>query len=131
MSSEFQHGAIFSNKSARGLPSHPWVIISDPEQDEDNVLIVNLTDADAHFDDSCILTPDDDRQNVKKRSCIAYHFAKVTSIALLNRVDGQGGIFNKGQLSEGVMQKILNGAYESDELHGKHRDLLRRQRLID
>lgn len=38
-----QPGYAFLNKAGRGTPSHLWVIISDPEQDPDNVMIVNLT----------------------------------------------------------------------------------------
>ena len=49
------HGDCFFNKALPGVPSHPWVIISDSAQNPTDVVIVNLTDADKYFDQTCIL----------------------------------------------------------------------------
>lgn len=42
-----QAGDCFYNKASRDTPSHPWIIISDTEEDPNNVVIVNFTDADS------------------------------------------------------------------------------------
>ena len=131
MSDGFRFGDTFFNQEARGIPSHPWVILSNPDLDADNVLIVNLTDAGSHWDDSCILTPDDAPDIVTKRSCIAYRFANVTSVSRLRQAESNSLLFKRSHFDEQVMQKIVDGAYTSDELIGKHRELLRQQQIID
>ncbi len=41
-------------------PRHIWVVLSDPLQTDDQILLVNMTTlADDCIDDSCILTPAD------------------------------------------------------------------------
>lgn len=91
MSPAFQQRTFFFNAaSLNGPPSHPWVILSDPVQDPDNVLIVNLTDAENHHDVSCILDCGDHPGIITKRSCIAYDSAKVTSIEFLEKAHSSG-----------------------------------------
>ena len=123
-------GDCFVNSSARGLPSHLWIVLSDPGCDSDNVLIVNVTDADNHHDHSCILD-ENDHDWITKKSCVAYQFAKVTSIATLEQAQNLGLLHPKIPLRLDVQDRILTGAYLSDELKGAHRELLRSQSLID
>jgi hypothetical protein len=130
MSSDFDHGAIFRNVPGKNTPRHPWIVVSDPDMDPDNVLIVNLTDADKYHDDSCVLTPSDN-SNIDKPSCVAYQYAKVTTLDKLNEADSRNLIEHKSWLDEKSMEKILDGASKSNELKGAHRKLLRDQRLID
>jgi hypothetical protein len=47
---------------------HVWVIISDPEQDSDQVLIVPLTEYHPKKDTACILGPGD-HPFIHKRTC--------------------------------------------------------------
>ena len=94
------------------------------------MLIVNLTDADSHHDQSCILKPCDQPGVVRKRSCVAYQFAKLTTIADLKKLEQLGLIFRKGVVSRSTLDKIIAGAQETDELKGAHRELLRQQSLI-
>lgn len=61
----------FYNKSAPGVPSHPWVIVSDPIADPDNVLIVNLTDVQNIEDLSCVLDSADAPGFLTKQSAVA------------------------------------------------------------
>jgi predicted class III extradiol MEMO1 family dioxygenase len=129
MSYEFAYGSVFRNKETRGARRHPWVIVSDPEMDAENVLVVNLTDMNHHHDHSCILREEDNPENIEKPSCVAYQFANVTSIARL--VNIEKSLDRKAYLDEACMEKILAGAADSDELKNSHRELLRRQRLID
>jgi hypothetical protein len=105
-------------------------VISDPSVDGKNVLIVNVTDATKHHDDSCILTSGD-HEWLTKDSCVAYQFAKVTSIAELQRAQTLGLLHPKRPVSHELLERILMGAYVSDELKGAHRELLRSQSLID
>ncbi len=125
-----EHGDCFFNKAVRGLRSHPWVIISDPAKDAANVLIVNLTDADKHHDQSCRLDVADHPAVIAKPSIVAYQWANLTSVAKLREAEAAGGLFMKERFSAATMRKILDGAQETDELKGAHRIVLRRQGLI-
>ena len=123
-------GDCFVNKSTARLPSHLWIVISDPNCDAENVLIVNVTDIKNHYDHSCILTMPD-HSWLAKDSCVAYQWAKNTSLAELNMAQSLGLISMKEPLAADVLQRILTGAHISDELRGAHRELLRSQSLID
>ena len=123
-------GDCFVNKPGRNTPSHLWIVLSDPNADPDNVLIVNLTDADKHHDDSCIMT-NADHAWLDKESVVAYQWSKITSVVDLANIDGRGLLDHKHPLSSGALQRVLDGAYASDELTGARRELLRRQGLID
>jgi hypothetical protein len=124
-----QAGDCFYNKAVRGVPSHPWTIISDPEQDPDNVLIVNLTDADTHHDTSCVLTPSEVPW-LAKPSCIAYQFAKLTSVVMLEKANTEGLLFGHQTLSIEVLALIREGAAASEELRKtEYLELLRKQGL--
>ena len=120
----------FFNKAGKDTPSHPWIIISNPEINPDDVLIVNLTDAENHSDRSCVLQISDHPHVFTKPSCVAYCWAKVTSVAALKHLESKGLIFPKAPVCPATLAKILAGAEETDELKNAHRELLRDQSLI-
>lgn len=123
-------GDCFFNKSTPRLPSHPWVIVSYPSDDPENVLIVNLTDANSHHDRSCLLGPDDHPGVFTKPSCVNYRDAQLTSIADLNKALSMGLLFPKPSLPTKTLDKIIDGAVETEELINAHRKLLRDQGII-
>ena len=125
-----EHGDCFFNKEVRGVPSHPWIIISDPTVDANDVLIVNLTDAKNYHDQSCYLGPSDHPSVITKPSCVAYQWAKLTSVAILEQAKAAGFLLMKAPISAATMRKILDGAQETDELKNAHRAVLRSQGLI-
>jgi len=125
-----QAGYAFLNASAQGLPVHLWVIISDPEQDAANVLIVNLTSWKPHHDQSCILR-EGDHPWIQHKSCVNYPDAKITSIGVLKELRDKGLITPKAPFSPAVLERIRAGAGESEELKNAHRMLLRQQELIE
>ena len=120
----------FFTKKTHAVPSHLWVVVSDPDVDGENVLIVNLTDANGHHDHSCVLDATDHPGVITKRSCVAYQFANLTSIEKLTDASNAGLLSHKAAFSEAAFQKILDGAQESDELKNAHRVILRQQFLI-
>lgn len=123
-------GDCFFNRAAPGLPSHPWIILSDPNDDPDNVLIVNVTDFENHHDHSCVLGPDDHPGVFTKQSCINYRDAKITSLALLVKATSDGLLYPKDAVPIETLDKVIEGAVETDELQNAQRSLLRRQQII-
>ena len=106
------------------------MIISDSEANPDDVLIVNLTDADKHDDQSCVLNESDHPGVFTKESCVAYRWAKITSVAQLEELESKILIHCKAPVPHATLAKILAGAEETDELINAHRELLREQSLI-
>lgn len=126
-----EHGSCFYNEAVKGVVrTHPWVILSDPSQNENDVLIVNFTDADNHYDHSCVVLQEEYPEALTKRSCIAYMYANVTSLKFLELADQKGYLRHKQPVPEEVMQKILEGAVQTDELDNGKKMLLRNQGLI-
>jgi len=122
-------GDCFYNKAVPGIPSHRWVIVSDPEQDQHNVLIVNFTDADDHHDTTCVFTPTDIPW-LTKRTCMAYQFAKLTSIQKLEEAEAKGLLFGHCEVSEEALALIREGVSTSEELKKTdYLELLRSQGL--
>ena len=112
------------------MPSHPWVILSDPNEDAENVLIVNLTDIENHHDHSCVLGAEDHPGVFNKASCINYRDAKITSVALLPKATADGLLYAKDPVPIETLDKIIDGAIETDELQNAQRELLRKQQII-
>jgi hypothetical protein len=125
-----KQGDCFFNKAAPGLRSHPWVIISEPETGPDNVVIVNLTDAEGWDDRSCVLDVEDHPGVFTKLSCIAYRKAIITSVDKLEEARNLGVIFMKPPVPDQTLRKIFDGVTEKGELPNAHRAILQRQLLI-
>lgn len=125
-----KQGDCFFNKATPGLRSHPWVILSEPETDPNNVVIVNLTDAVGWDDRSCVLDVEDHPAVFTKPSCIAYRNANITSVDRLEEAKSLGLIFMKPPIPDQTLRKILDGVTESGELPNAHRAILRMQFLI-
>jgi hypothetical protein len=124
------HGDCFFNKAAPGVPSHPWVIISDSAQNPTDVVIVNLTDADKYFDQTCILDVADFPGWITKRSAVAFQKANVTSIAALGQAEKAGLIFNKSHMPAAALNKIIAALPAADELKNNCKMLLIQQGFI-
>lgn len=122
-------GYAFLNAEARTLPVHLWVIISDPAQDPNDVLIVNLTSWRSDHDQTCILRVGD-HPWIQHDSCVNYPAAKVTSLGMLKMLLGKSLITPKDPFAPAVLERIREGAGESEELKNAHRVLLRQQELI-
>lgn len=116
------------NKKSRGTPSHPWIIISDTEEDPNNVVIVNFTDADSHHDLTCVLTHEDIPW-LNKRSCVAYQFSKLTTLYELEEAQGKGLLLNPQTVSNEILMRIRDGAVASEETKNACLVVLRAQGL--
>jgi hypothetical protein len=125
-----RQGDCFFNKPTATLPSHPWVIISEPETDPDNVVVVNLTDIAGWDDRSCVLEVSDHPGVFTKRSCIAYRLAIITSVVNLEELQSRGLIIMKPPVPDQTLRKILDGVTEKGELPNAHRAILQKQWLI-
>jgi len=121
-----QAGDCFYNKAVKGVPTHPWIVLSDPEVDAENVVLVNITDANNCDDDTCELTPDDWGW-IKKRSRVNYRDIKLSTLDSLKNAASAGLLFNHNTAPIEIPDRVRDGAVVSEETKNACLEVLRRQ----
>ena len=114
----------------RDLEEHLWIVVSDPRQDPDAVLVVNLTSWREDKDDSCLLGPGD-HPFVAHKSCISYRGGNLTTIATIEHALQAGVLQIHDPVSAEVLARIRAGAAISRFIPMRHAQLLADQGLID
>ena len=94
------------------VDSQLWSVISDPEIDQDNIVIVNMTSWRSDKDQACVLDVGD-HCYVKHRTCINYEDAKIQSAANLEALLSSGKIAPHVTCSEELLVRIRNSVNES------------------
>jgi hypothetical protein len=84
---------------------HLWVVVSDPEQDPDEVVIVSIAEAHPKKDTACILQPGEHPFRYKE-SCVAYDLANLTSTADLVRARDDGDLEPMEPMDPAVLDRI-------------------------
>ena len=82
---------------------HLWIIISDPELDPENVLIVNFTSLDARKEAVCTLCVGD-HPWIRHDTCVNYADAVVTSLTKLYAAKDAGAILLHNPVSDAVLR---------------------------
>lgn len=108
---------------------HLWVIISDPQQDPNSVVIVNLTSFDEEKDPSCVLEFGE-HSFVRKKTCIRYLSARVTNIPNLIEGEKRQIFWRKEDASKSLIAKLRKGAMQSRFTVNNIRKILRQQGLV-
>jgi len=108
---------------------HLWVIISDPEQDSDQVLIVSLTEYYPKKDTACILGPGD-HPFIHKRTCVAYDLANAPSLDDLVRARDNGDLIPNDPMRPDVLERIRKQSSFSTKMAPELWDILDRQGLV-
>jgi hypothetical protein len=108
---------------------HLWVIISDPEQDSDQVLIVSRTEFHPKKDTACILVPGD-HPFIHKRTCVAYDLANAPSLDDLIRASDNGDLIPNDPMRPDVLERIRKHSSFSTRMDPELWDILDRQGLV-
>jgi hypothetical protein len=101
---------------------HLWIIIT-PPNDQNEVVIVNLTSTQCDF--SCRIAVDD-HPFVKKPSVIRYQDARLRSLVHLESALKRGLIQPHHPVAGGLLKKIQQGALESEFTPNKVAECVRR-----
>lgn len=115
--------------SARSRNRHLYVVLSDPGQDSENVLIVNVTTYGPGKDDSCILNVGD-HPFLAHKSCVRYLSARIASAAKIELALAEGLLEERQPVSCDVLARMRRGAARSPYLPHEHRRLLADQGLL-
>jgi hypothetical protein len=110
---------------------HTWVVLTDPDQDTDQILIVSFTSftRGIGMDASCVVETNE-YSILTNRSCIYYEDIKELSLANLETLSEAGRIQKRTPVPAELLQRIRDGAMVSDECRVKHKELLIKQGII-
>lgn len=110
--------------------NHLWMVISDPDQDAEKVLIVNFTTWRPRCDPACIVNPGE-HPFINRQTCVNYGDALLFSVGQLAELVREGQIVPYPHpLSAELLAKIRQRAGESEELPIEYYNLLDEQWLI-
>lgn len=121
-------GCTFFNKEYDGVPTHLWVVLSDPRISDSTVLIANLTSWSLGADESCVLVPGD-HPFIKRKTIIAYALARTASLQILDQLYSRRDIWTNDPFEVNVLLRIQKGLMDSRYAIGDHKRLLSDQGL--
>src|SRR5882724_3950682 len=97
-------------------PRHIWIIISDPNEN-DQFVFVNLTSlTQSCVDDCCILESTDYPPYLTQTTTVAYSRHKIANVHGMELLMATGQFYEMPAVPEPTLQKIINGAHDSIEL---------------
>ena len=114
----------------RGVDSHLWVIVSEPENDAERVVLVSMTTYESSKEDVCILDVGD-HPRITHKTCIAYNEARMTSLENLIQLRDGARLKLQAPVSEAVLKRIRDGISRSTKIKYKFVELLLDQGVIE
>ena len=112
------------------IDSHLYIIISDPAQDRDRIVMANFTSWRADKDQSCIVEVGEHRF-ITRRSCVHYGEQRLIKLVAYERELASGRLILHDPVSGDLLKRILDGAAMSPFLPLGNRQILVEQGLID
>ncbi len=113
--------------------AHLWVVVSDPKQNPDEVLLVNFSSVKPGVpcDPACIVKIGD-HPYITAQSFVYYGYARIATNADLERqiASGQADAAAYPPVNTDLLDRIRKGAGTSRFIVRKHRQLLKDQGLI-
>jgi len=112
------------------INSHLFIIISDPAQDSNRIVMANFTSWRADKDQSCIVEVGDHRF-ITRRSCLHYGEDRLITLANYERLLASRHLSPHDPVSRELLKRILDGAAVSPFLPLRNKQILLEQGLID
>ena len=109
--------------------NHLWVIVSDPAKDVANVVISNFTTFDGTEEESCVVN-NGEHPFVRHKTVVRYRDAKTVSANDLKTLVKKGQLKPHMPLSAEILDRVRQGAGQSDFLPEQCRKILSNQGLI-
>ena len=109
---------------------HLWIVVSDPQIDPEQVLIINVTTSTDPPDNACILHAGD-HPFIDRETYVYYGQARVLSLSQVQLARDCKRLDMQQPLSQDVLKRIRQGAIESDYIMFKHRKILIDQELVE
>lgn len=122
-------GDTFRFSSVIDEHQHLWVIISDPQMDAEQVLIVSFTTWASYKDQTCIVFGSE-HDDLSHRSCVAYNYAMARPLSALLSAESVAHLNRKSAAHPELVRKIQDGAARSTQLARGLREILVKQGFI-
>lgn len=126
----FLPGSAFINKATPTISSHLWIVISDPGQDSEHILMVNVTSIKfgRDVDVACVLRIGD-HPFIHSDSYIYYEKMKMVNAQNLQELLDTGKLVIQQNVTEDLLIRLRKGLMRSSHSKQKHKDLLSNQGL--
>ena len=112
------------------VDKHLWIVLSDPSQFPDQVVIVSFTTYTPQKDQACIVEKDEHPSWFRHRSCISYTHTKIVTLEQIRTLRNNGSLLPQEPLSEGLLTKIRERAGDSTTMLSHIADILEEQGII-
>lgn len=109
---------------------HLWIVISKTDAAQDTVVIVNLTSYRDDKDLTCVITPGE-HPRVSRKSLVMYSGARLAPRDKLNEGLRVGIILPQSQITENLLDRIIEGFQGSPHTSIEVLEFLASQRLIE
>lgn len=124
-------GEAFFNKNSPSLPTHLYMVASDPEKNAAEVVLVNATTRhfDTVFDEACLLS-EGDHPDIEHDSYMTYMRLKIAAAAVID-AGMKGGVLTKRQdLTSELLRKVQEGVMKSKYAPRKAKTILEDQGFV-
>lgn len=121
-------GFAFFNREAPGVPRHLWIVLSDPGQDAEAIVIANLSTKPGPDNPGCLVAPGA-HPGVSRPSYLRSERARVVSATDLERLAEQRLIVPTAQAPEALLRKLRTALANSPHAPIGARRILRQQRI--
>ena len=122
-------GDAFVLRNPKIERGHLWIVISKPQDDPLNIVIVNLTSEAECKDFSCTLGTED-HPWIKYSTLVSYRDAKCVPVSTLDALITSGDLISKESATNDLIGKLLRGAEVTGRLPIKCQKVLIAQDLI-
>jgi hypothetical protein len=90
------------------VDDHLWVLLSDPNQFPDEVVIASFTTEERYAEKTCVIESNEPPGGLTHRSCVAFEFAKVVTLKQLFGFKDTGLLqIQRDLISPTLLQKIF------------------------
>jgi hypothetical protein len=114
------------------VDKHLWVVLSDPEQFPDAVVIVSFTTMREGSEATCVVEPNEHPGWLTHQSCVAYKFAKVVTLEQLFALKISGKLkVLPDKVSPALLTRIFASTPNSPGIEDKIAEVLEEQGYIN
>jgi hypothetical protein len=114
------------------VDDHLWVVLSDPARFPDKVVIASFTTEEYYEEKTCVVESNEHPWELTHRSCVAYEFARVRTLAELFQLRDKGLLQElQHNVSQALLQKIFACAPNSPGLKDNVAEVLEAQGYIN
>jgi len=125
-----RHGDAFWMCPRGDEIEHLFIVVSNPDIDPTNVVLIPVTTRDEFADESCMLYSGD-HQRIRHDSCMDYRRARIVSAHQIDKAMHLRQIRRVESVRDEIIERILVGAAQTRQLPGRCDKILHSQSLID